>query len=159
MPEITMRKVKAGSVGRESFVLVPIDQIGAEDFGKLSTKKELFVTARSTVNMAKHRLLQATIQLCTEAHPTFKDREEMLDDICIGIRHVKTSFNPRTGQAIIFRKSTSPLGFTGEAYDRFFDRVWWYVTDKLLPEIPEGDLKREIEERTSPNYDRSRVAR
>jgi hypothetical protein len=159
VPEIAMRKVLAGSVGRNSYVLVPIDQIGDEDFAKISTRKELFVTARSSVNMAKHRLLQATVQIVAEAHPNFRDRDEALDVICYGIKHVRTSYNPKTGQVVISRKSTSPSGFTGEEYDRFFDRVWWYVSAELLPEIPKGDLKREIEERTSNNYDASRRPR
>lgn len=159
MAEIAMRKVQAGSLGRNTYVLVPVDQIGEEDFAKVTTKRDVIVTARSSINMPKWKLFQATIAKTAEAHPQFKDRDELLDDICLAVRHVRTSYNPRTGQGIISRKSTSPSAFTGEEFDRFFDRVWWYITNELLPEIPAGVLREEIEAMTSNDYDASRRPR
>lgn len=151
MAEIAMRKVLAGSVGRGSYCLVPVDQMGAEDFGKIKAEADVFVQARTSLNMAKWRLFQALAVMVANAHPKCDDREDALTLICYGVRHVHTTYDPKTGKAIISRASTSPYGMSGEKFDRLFDRAMGYVLRELLPEIPASTLRDEIEKIVAPN--------
>lgn len=152
MPELAMRKMRAGDLHPNSYVLAPVDQFGAEDFGKVPHSETLHATLRSSVNMGKWRLFQALAAKVAEAHPHISDREEAMDAICYGVKHIRTAFNPKTGNAIISRKSTSPHAFdSGGEFDRFFDRAQYYVLTQLLPGVPAGVLRDEIEKIVAPN--------
>ena len=150
--EIIMRKVLAGEVGRGAFVLVPVDHLGAEDFAKCPRGENVFVTVTATINDKKWRLFQALVAKLAEAHPNFHDRDEALEELCSVAGHVRKSYNKKTKTAVVSRKSTSPTAFkSGAEFDRFFDRCFYFVHTELLPGVPEGALRKEIEEMTAPN--------
>lgn len=151
MSEIAMRKVRAGDVGRNSYCLVPVDQIGAEDFGKLPNGRDLFVQTRDSINMAKWRLLQVLFAKMADAHPDFHDRDDAKEYLCYAARHVHRSVNPRTGNWIVSAKSTSPYGMSAEEFDALFERAFRAAID-LLPGIPPGKLREEIEKMVAPNF-------
>lgn len=152
MPEIAMRKRRAGDLHPNAMVLVPVDQFGSEDFGKVPSGEDIHATLRTSVNLPKWRLFQALAAKVAEAHPSIDDREHAMDLICYGARHVRFSKNAKTGNAIISRRSTSPHAFdSGGEFDRFFDRALHYVAKEILPGIPKGKLLDEIEKITSPN--------
>lgn len=152
MPEIAMRKRRAGDLHPNAMVLVPVDQFGSEDFSKVPSNEDVHATLRTSVNLPKWRLFQALAQKVTEAHPNIHDREHAMDLICYGARHVRITQNARTGNPIISRKSTSPHAFdSGGEFDRFFDRALHYVATEIVRGIPKGKLLDEIEKIVSPN--------
>lgn len=158
--ELAMRKVLAREVGPNTPVLVTVDPIGDDDFVRVPKGEDIHVALTASINMTRWRKLQALFKMVSDAHPQMHDREDAVEEICMAVGHVRKSYNRRTKMAVVSRLSTSPHAFpSGEKFDRFYERCIYYITHDLLPGLPESDLKREIDEWTTPNYDASRRPR
>lgn len=159
MAEIAMRAVLAKDVGKFTVVLAPVDQFASEQMARLPRGKDLAVDARSRRNMGQHRLYWAMCGLVAESSDRFGDAEEVSDFIKYSTKHVKLAHNPVTGASFLIPKSISEASMSGEQFTRYFNRALHIVLTEILPGVPEGELRAQIENIVSPNYDKSERAR
>ncbi len=155
MAEIAMRAMLGKDAGRFTVVLVPVDEFAATQTARLPRDKDLAVDARSRRNMGQHRLYWALMNLVAEASEDFADGEEVSDFIKYRTRHVRAVHNPTTGNSFLVPKSMSEASMPAEQFTRYFNRALHIVLTEILPGVPEGELRVQIENIVSPNYDAS----
>lgn len=153
MTEIAVVKRKSlykGEVG-----LFAADQFSAEDMALLPNDSDALATVKQPKNLALLRKAWVLAGLLAEACGDFHDKDDAMEALKYGARHVKFGVNPRTGTTFVVLKSLSTL--QGPQLTRVFNRMVHYVVTDLLPGIPEGELRKRIEELVGAriNYERA----
>lgn len=159
MAEIAMRAMLAKDVPQFTVVLAPVDQFSLKQVGRLPRDREVSVDAKARRNMKQHRLYWVLMDLCAQADDRFHDEEEASDFIKYKTKHVKLAHNPVTGASFLIPKSMSEASMSAAQFRRYFDRALYVVLTEILPGVPEGELRAQIEKIVSPNYDASERSR
>ncbi|MGH6725118.1 MAG: hypothetical protein ACREB8_01065, partial [Pseudolabrys sp.] len=101
-------------------------------------------------NMVQFRKLWALAQKLSEACDFIHDKDEGMDFILIGCKHVRWVANPRTGLTFPVAKSISGSALDGDKFTRLYKRALWFICTEVLPGIDESALRDEIEQMCAP---------
>lgn len=132
------------AVVRRGKVLVPADDIAAEEMARLPENKATLVTARVPRNPRHHRLAWALAQKLSEMVDGLHDREDAMTYLKIKARHVDYLTDPKTGAVYLLPKSINFASLDQTAFSRLWDRMTWVVCNEIVPGLDEDALQREI---------------
>jgi hypothetical protein len=146
MAEIAMTKrpaMHAGEMGL--FIDSPIFE---DDFANVRTKVGLQVKVTQPHNLKQFRLawvLAGTIAKSGVLGDT--DKEEAMAYLLKKAKHVKYVYNKhREGEELeVVIKSIRWAQLEQDAFNRIFNRMIYIVVSEILPDMPEGELRAEVE--------------
>ena len=150
MTEIAMRKVLARDVPPLTPILAAVDDAAAEDLAHVPHGKDVLIGVKVERNMVQFRKLWALAQKLSEACDFLHDKDEAMDFILIGCKHVRWVANPRTGLVFPVAKSISGPALEGDKFTRLYKRALWFICNEVLPGLDEGALRDEIEKMVAP---------
>lgn len=126
--------------------LVPIDQYSADELMLAAKEGQgVMVTIRTPRNIRQHRLAWTLAALVADAEG-LPDKEDAMDLIKRKARFVHSYVVRRTGEVIIRPKSIAFSSCSQQDFSRLFNRMIWVACHEIIPGLPEGDLRREIED-------------
>lgn len=145
MDEMIMRKVRASSVGANSFVLVPVHEIYDDELSSIPQDTDLRIVANTPRNAKQHRLAWCLAKLVSESCDWLPDKDSAMDWLKIKARHVKIIQDPATEQIAIIPKSIAFASLSQQAFKRVLDRMIFITCAEIIPGLDEGDLRGELE--------------
>lgn len=128
-------------------VLAPVDDQGRDAIAKVKMGKQVEVTIKRARNAKQHRLYWALIHLCHSQQSTYATQEDLSDAIKIAVGHC-TSYPLLNGKIMMKPKSIAFANMAQDQFEQFFERVIHLVITRILPNVLETDLRRELEEMT-----------
>lgn len=126
--------------------LVPCDQFSADELMLAAKEGQgVMVRVRTPRNIRQHRLAWTLAALVADAEG-LPDKEDAMDLIKRKARFVHSYVVRRTGEIIIRPKSIAFASCSQQDFGRLFNRMIWVVCHDIIPGLPEGDLRWEIED-------------
>jgi hypothetical protein len=124
-----------GAAFEEDWRLIPID---TEVRAELATER----------NAALLRFVWALAGLIADNTEFYLDKEDAMENVPNGLkvraRHCKPVVDPETGEVTI--KPLSLKRLSNEAFRRLVNRMVYVTCHDIIPHMPEGELRAEIEE-------------
>jgi hypothetical protein len=136
--------MKEFAVIRRGKVLVPVDDLAAEEMARLPENKAALVTARVPRNPRHHRLAWALAQKLSEMVDGIHDREDAMTFLKIKARHVDYLTDPTNGNVYLVPRSINFASLDQTAFSRLWDRMCWIVCNEIVPGLDSEALQREI---------------
>ena len=134
---VVKRKAKfAGEVG-----LFGCDQTADEELKHLATDEVAWAEITTPRNIALLRYLWAIAQKLSDGG-LYDDKNDAMDDLKIRAKFAQ--FEYANGRVIIKPKSLSKR--RGDVLSRLADRFVYIVCHDLLPDMPESELRKEIQD-------------
>jgi hypothetical protein len=146
--EIAMRKVLARDVPPLTQVLAAVDDASSQDLALVPGGKDVLVKTKVDRNMVQFRRLWVLAQKLSEACSFLHDKDEAMDFILIGCKHVRWVANPKTGLVFPVAKSISDLD--GDRFARLYKRALYFICSEVVPGLDESALRAEIEQMVAP---------
>ena len=146
-----MRKVLARDLPPLTPVLAAVDEAASQDLGHVPSDHDVLINAkmkRSPQQLVQLRKMWALAQKLSEACDALHDKDEAMDFILIGSKHVRWVANPTTGNVWPMAKSISELD--GDQFARLYKRAMYFVCAKVVPGLDESALRSEIEQMVAP---------
>lgn len=137
MPDILMRKAFGA--------LRPVDEQGEESLRGIPNGAVVKVTVKRPRNIRHHRLYWALMSLLHENQSRYATVEELSDAIKCAVGHCTVITRP-DGTEIRIPRSISFSKMDQDAFKQFFDRVVELAVSKILPNVEEAELRREVED-------------
>lgn len=137
MTEILLRK--------ELHSLVPVDDDGRSVLHKLSLGDVVKANVRKPRNLQHHRLFFALIGIVFENQERYETRDELLAAIKAATGHA-TILPMDNGNSIYVPKSISFAKMDQTEFDAFYNKVCDVVCTRIIPNLKQEDLKREVAE-------------
>lgn len=141
MIESTLTKRRARHIGEVG--LFPDNVMAGEDLAPISDGTQVLAKYGSPKNLVLNNYMWALATIVADAVDGLHDKDDALEFLCVKARFMKTVLDPKTGKLEIRRKSTRRL--SNEAFHRLLDRLVHVTITELIPNMDEGDLRREIE--------------
>lgn len=146
MSDLVMRKrpaMRAGEIG------LFIDAQPYEDeFARIKQGADVVVEATQSRNIRQHRLFWGLAGKIAESGVLGDvDERDVVDYLLLKCKHVRYVTNRhRDGvETTPIVKSIRFAAMDQTAFDRLFNRALFIVTSEILPDMPEGDLRAEVE--------------
>lgn len=127
-------------------VLAPVDDADRELVSRLREGEPVRVEIKARRNVKRHRLYWRLMQILFENTDAWPSAESASDSIKIAVGHVEQIADAITGEIHLRPKSISFERMEESEFCRFLDRVIYVITDRLIPGLDAGDLRRKIEE-------------
>lgn len=146
MSDLVMRKRPAmhkGEVGL--FIDSPVFE---DEFDLIKQGADITVEATQDINPKQFRLFWALMGKISKSGALGDaDTREVADYIlmkCKWVRYVTTNFKGGTDITPVV-KSFRPSRMDGTSFNRVFERAMYIITSEILPDVPDGVLRDEIE--------------
>jgi hypothetical protein len=136
--------MKEIAVIRRGNTLVPVDDMAAEEIGRLREGKEALITVRVPRNARHHRLAWALAHKLAGMVNGLHDDEDAMTMLKLRCRHVDYFADPLTGKVQIIPRSINFASLDQTAFSRLWDRMTWVVCSEIVPGLDEEALRREI---------------
>jgi hypothetical protein len=149
--EIVMRKVLARDLPALTPVLAAVDEAASQDLAHVPGAQDVLVNAkmkRSPAQLVHLRKMWALAQKLSEACDALHDKDEAMEFMLIGCKHVRWITNPTTGNVWPMAKSISELD--GDQFDRLYKRALYFICTEVVPRLDESALRAEIEQMVAP---------
>jgi len=125
--------------------LIPCDQFSADELMLAAKEGQgVMVKVRTPRNIRQHRMAWALAELVAEAEG-LPDKEAAMDLIKRKARFVHSYVVKRTGEVHVYVKSIAFASCSQHEFNLLFNRMIHVVCHDIIPELPESDLRREIE--------------
>jgi hypothetical protein len=146
MADLVMRKrpaMHAGELGL--FIDSPVFET---EWETIKQGTDITVTATQSRNPKQHRLFWGLAGKIAESGVLGDaDARDVVDYLLLKCKHVRYVTNVLRGGTEItpIVKSIRFAAMDQTAFDRLFNRALYIVTSEILPEMPESDLREEVE--------------
>lgn len=146
MADLVMRKrpaMHAGEVG-----LFIDTQVFEEEFGTIKQGVDVAVEAKQSRNLRQMRLAWGLCRKIADSGVLGDaDTREVMNYLLKKCKHVKYIANThRDGVEVeVIVKSIRFAQMDQTAFDRLFNRMLFVITSEILPDMPEGELRAEVE--------------
>lgn len=140
MSEMYMRKRPAvfkGEVG-----LFPANELAEEDLKRLSPDRGTIVEATQPATADQRAFIWALAAKVADIVDGLHDKEDGMEWLCVRARHYRVIGHPIEGHVWYTRKS---IRVSRAEMSRLIDRMIHVVVTDLIPDMPEGNLRRDIE--------------
>lgn len=146
MADLVMRK--RGALHAGEFGLFIDSPVFEEDFASIKANADVTVTAVQSRNIKQMRLAWAlAAKIADTGVLGDADRRDVMNYLLKKAKHVRYIANQhRDGVEVeIVVKSIRFASMDQTAFDRLFNRMIYIVLSEILPDVPEGTLRDEIE--------------
>lgn len=164
MAELVMRKRPAMHAGELGLFID--SEVFEEDFESIKSGSDVNVNATQSRNLKQMRLAWGLAgKIAKSGAAGDADKREVMDYLLMKAKHVRyvtTTLRDGITETIPVPKSIRFAALEQTAFNRIFNRMIFIVITELLPDVPEGVLRDEIEKMsgvTAPEPDKPKATR
>lgn len=146
MSDLVMRKRPAMHAGEVGLFLDT--QVFQQEFDTIRQGVDVTVTATQSRSTKQMRLAWALCRKIADSGALGDaDTRDVMDYLLLKAKHVRYVTNIHRGGTEVtpIVKSIRFSSMDQTAFTRLFDRMLWIVTTEVLPDVPDGVLRNEIE--------------
>jgi hypothetical protein len=150
--DLVMRKRPAMHAGELGLFIDA--QVFEEDFSNIRTGVDLQAKITQPHNLKQFRLAWAlAAKIAQSGALGDADRREVMDYLLKKCKHVKYIYNKHRGgeELEVVPKSIRWSALEQDAFNRLFNRMIYVVITNILPDVPEGVIRDEIEKMAGIN--------
>jgi hypothetical protein len=125
--------------------LKPVDEAGFKVLGRIKQGDAVWVDVTRPRNLRQFQLYWALMQIVADNSDYYDSKEQVSDMMKVATGHTST-FIDHHGQIWHELKSISFDNMDQDTFNAYFDRCIDIIVRRFLPNLPEGDLRREVED-------------